>query len=127
MNTILKHGIVPVKFHGVGDFGPAFYCSDTVRTALRFAIMSALEEGYGRRSASLIYFDVTNEDLDELTQTELEGDGWTQLTGHCLGGKYLSAYAGEMMALQLVKPARERQVGAQPARGGTRGRAVRGV
>jgi hypothetical protein len=103
MNNIPEYNIDQVNFHKIGDFGPAFYCADTVRTALRFAIMSALEEGYGRRSASLVYFDVTNEDLDELTQTELEGDEWTEFTGHCLREKYQIAYAGERSDLQLVK------------------------
>jgi hypothetical protein len=85
MNSILKYGIYQVNFNEIGDFGAGFYCADKVRTALRFAMVSALDrEGVGRHSASIIYFDVNNDDVNELDQVELEGDEWTQFTGRCL-------------------------------------------
>jgi hypothetical protein len=51
------------------------------------------KEGVGRRSASSIYFDVNNDDVNELlNQIELEGDAWVEFTGHCLqegDGEYI--------------------------------------
>jgi hypothetical protein len=103
MNEILEHGIDPESSEKIGDFGAGFYCADTLRTALRFAILSALLEGFGRRSVSLIYFDVKNDDLGELNQIEVEGADWTEFTGQCLSGKKRDAYVGERSALQLMK------------------------
>jgi hypothetical protein len=108
MNSLLEGGIDTGEFQVVGDFGAGFYCADNVRTAFRFAVLSALtncelttlEERY---SASLIYFDVENDDLAELNQVELEGDNWTEFTELCLQRKQRFAYQGGRSALELVK------------------------
>lgn len=93
MNDILEHGIDQSNFEKIGDFGPGLYCTNTVQTSLRFAMLSALQEGEGRRSAS----------LHELNQIELEGNDWTTFTQLCLRGKMRDAYKAECSALQLVK------------------------
>jgi hypothetical protein len=104
VNSILQYGIHQPEFQGIGDFGAGFYCADNVQASLRFATLSALEEGSGRQRASVIYFDVKNDDLNELTQTQLNGDEWTEFTQQCLRGKgHAIAYAGERSGLQLVK------------------------
>jgi hypothetical protein len=52
----------------------------------------------------VIYFDVRNDNLDELTQTQLDGDEWTEFTQQCLRGEgHAIAYGGECSGLQLVK------------------------
>jgi len=40
MNDILEHGLDQSNFEKIGDFGPAFYCADTVRASLRFGMLS---------------------------------------------------------------------------------------
>ena len=97
MNKIVKHKIKQSYFQNVGDFGPGFYCADKVRTAFRFAILTALDsftaaDSEGRQSASLIYFDVPEGDLDELDQAELVGDTWTEFTAQCLQANFEDAY-----------------------------------
>jgi hypothetical protein len=62
-------------------------------------------DGYsGRQSASVIYFDVPEDDLNKLNQLELVGDAWDKFTGQCLREKYEDdAYSEEgREALQLV-------------------------
>jgi hypothetical protein len=71
MNSLLEGGINTAEFQVVGDFGAGFYCADNVRTAFWFAMLSALANCelttlVTRYSASLIYFDVENDDLAEL-------------------------------------------------------------
>jgi hypothetical protein len=116
MTSILQSGMRPTRFQDIGDFGPAFYCADNVRTSIRFAIATALYEvplalealqgRYGPMRASLIYFDVKKDDLANLEQLDLDdGDEWTTFTGQCLAlaedGEDIT-YSGERVALQLV-------------------------
>eukprot|EP00978_Attheya_sp_CCMP212_P025667 scaffold83036_cov39-Attheya_sp.AAC.1 len=108
MNGILEYGIIPGRFEPIGDFGLAFYCADNIATAFRIAMLTALDrftaiDDKERQSASLIYFDVLEGDLDELHHTELEGKEWTEMTGKCIRGKFEAAYEDEECnALQLV-------------------------
>lgn len=103
MNNIIQYRIDPTRFQRVGDFGSGFYCADMVRTAFRFAMLTALEHGFGRQSASLMYFDVENNDLEQLKQIQLEGEPWTEWTGKCLKNKEETVYHGEgRSGLQLV-------------------------
>jgi hypothetical protein len=87
------------------SFGPAFYCADEVRAAFRFAILTALYQVTlidcsGRQSASVIYFDVPEDDQN---QFELVGEAWDKFTGQCLQKEYRLAYRGEgRSALELV-------------------------
>jgi len=60
------------------------------KSAFRFAVLTALinfSELDSRQSASLIYFDVPEGDLDKLNQTEFVGDEWAEFTGLCLTDK----------------------------------------
>jgi hypothetical protein len=108
MNSILEYGIIPGCFERIGDFGPAFYCADKIVPAFRFALLTTLGrftaiDDDDRPSASLIYFDVPEGDLDELHHIELEGEEWTEMTGKCITGKFETAYEDEeRSALQLV-------------------------
>jgi hypothetical protein len=103
MNNILQSGINIARFQPVGDFGSGFYCADKVQTVFRFAALTALEQGFGRQSASLMYFDVKSGDLDQLKQIKLEGAQWSAWTGICLNNKEETVYRGEgRSALQLV-------------------------
>jgi hypothetical protein len=66
--------------------------------------LEALEGRHGPMRASLIYFDVNDDDLANLEQLDLDdGDEWATFTGQCLteGGADI-AYNGERMTLQLV-------------------------
>jgi hypothetical protein len=95
MTDIVETGVSPSEFNYVADFGPGFYCADKVHTTLRFANASALlaepladaEEGaHGARfRAAVIYFDVNDEDFDDLKKLDLdEGDEWSQFTKQCI-------------------------------------------
>jgi hypothetical protein len=115
MNNILEHGIEQHEFQKLGDFGPGFYCADTVRSALQYATASALygvpvaldalsPGRHGPMLASLIYFDVNNDELANLEQLDLDdGDEWITFTRQCYteGGDH-AAYSGNLKALQLV-------------------------
>ncbi|CAB9526064.1 expressed unknown protein [Seminavis robusta] len=95
-------GISVSHFQPIGDFGAGFYCADNVRTALRFAILTALENGEGRQSSSLMCFDVSEDELNRLNQVHVGGDEWTEWTGKCLQGEQAEVYEGERYSLQLV-------------------------
>ena len=102
MNSIVKHGIKVSRFQRIGDFGSGFYCADKVRTALRFATLTALTTGKGRQSSSLIYFDVDDDDLSQLNKMHVGGDEWTEWTGECLKDQEDTVYKGERDGLQLI-------------------------
>jgi hypothetical protein len=96
MNDIVQMGIDTDNFERVGDFGPAFHCSDQMPTALKFAIFSAIIvscEG-SRRSASLMYFDVPNNDMNNLHKYDIQNEAeWGAFTKNCIGGKWKVAFA----------------------------------
>jgi hypothetical protein len=88
----------------LATLGDGFYCADNVRDSLRFVSLSALEEGSGRRRTSVIYFDVKNDDLNDLNETpNWKEMGGTEFTEQCLRGQDDITYAGERSDLQLVK------------------------
>ena len=105
MNNILKKGIVDSRFQNVGDFGPGFYCSDKVRTSIRCSILSCFESttyGQAPMSASMMYFDIAKDDLDDLNSKYPEGEEWSKWTHLCLKGLAEEVFAGEDNKIQLV-------------------------
>jgi len=104
MTVILGKGMDSSKFRGIGDFGPGFYCADKVHTTLRFANASAFLVGHLADAvkgphgapfrAAVIYFDVTDNDLDDLKKLDLdEGDEWLRFTKHCISeGGHVDVY-----------------------------------
>ena len=87
------------------DFGPGFYCSDKVRTSIRFSILSCFESttyGQAPMSASMMYFDIAKDDLDDLNSKYPEGEEWSKWTHLCLKGLAEEVFAGEDNKIQLV-------------------------
>ena len=97
--TIVKHGIIEGKLAYASDFGPAFYCAESLHLAMLYSI-SSMEFNDSR--GAVMAFDVPQEECDKLVALRVQGPTWKTMVSLCQTGKAHEAFADHELVNVVV-------------------------
>eukprot|EP00978_Attheya_sp_CCMP212_P011488 scaffold28361_cov51-Attheya_sp.AAC.2 len=84
--TIVEDGIIEGKLAYESDFGPAFYCAESLHLAMLYSIYSMQFNDSDSRGA-VMAFDVPQEEFNKLVALRVEGPTWKTMVSLCQAGK----------------------------------------
>ena len=100
--AIVKHGITElgsIQLAYASDFGPAFYCAESLHLAMLYSI-SSMEFNDSR--GAVMAFDVPQEEFDKLEPLRVQGPTWKTMVSLCQTGKAHEAFADHELVNVVV-------------------------
>jgi hypothetical protein len=88
-----------VTFDYESEFGPAFYCTESLHLAIFYSIYSMK---FNNSRGAVMAFDVPQEEFDELVALRVEGPTWKTMVSLCQTGKAQKAFADHELVRVVV-------------------------